>query len=342
MRQPDPSRGAAGRIGSSAIRDLLRLTERPGILSLAGGLPAADAFPVAAVEAATARVLATDAAAALQYGPTEGYGPLRTWIAAHRGVPAEHVVVTHGAQQALDLVARTLLAAGDTVALADPAYVGALQVLRAAGARLLAVPTDDGGLDVDALAARLRGGERPRLVYSVTDHHNPTGMSLAADRRRALAALADRYGFLLVDDDPYGELRWAGERPPPLRHLTDRVVTLGSFSKILAPGLRVGYLVAPPALAAEAVIVKQAADLHTSSLNQRLVHEVVGAPGFLDTHVDGLRARYGERAAALADALDHALGGRVRFARPEGGLFLWVTVPEEPDTGALLATALER
>ena len=259
----------ADRIGSSAIRDLLRLTERPGILSLAGGVPAAEAFPVAMVEAATARVLAADPVGALQYGPTEGHGPLRAWIAGHRGVPADQVVVTHGAQQALDLVARAVLQPGDTAALADPAYVGALQVLRATGAHLEALPADADGLDVDALAARLRAGCRPRLVYTVSEHHNPTGVTLAADRRAALGALADRYGFVVVDDDPYGELRWAGDRPPPVSHFTDRVVTLGSFSKVLAPGLRVGYLIAPAELAADAVILKQAAEHH-------VVHDPLG------------------------------------------------------------------
>jgi 2-aminoadipate transaminase len=339
-----PRRSGAQRVGSSAIRDLLRLTERPGILSLAGGLPAPDTFPVARLAAAAARVLdpaGPDAAGALQYGPTEGYAPLRAWIARRRGTAADDVVVTAGAQQALDLVTRALVERGDGVAVADPAYVGALQVLRLAGARVHAVPADAGGLAVDVLADRLRRGLRLRAVYTVSDLHNPTGVTLDAERRRALADLADHHGFTVIDDDPYGELRWTGTRPPALRTLTDRVVTLGSFSKIMAPGLRLGYLTGPAPLVADVVVIKQAADLHTASLGQRLVHEVVADGAFLADHLTRLRTTYRRRAEALAGALTRHLGGDIRFDRPDGGLFLWAELPGVDDTGALLTTALD-
>jgi 2-aminoadipate transaminase len=190
-------------------------------------------------------------------------------------------------QQALDLVVRPSTC--DLVVVADPAYVGALQLVRLAGAELVAVPSDDDGLDVDDLADRLARGLRPRLVYVVADFHNPTGATLPAARRQRLAELADRYGFLVVDDDPYGELRWGGPTLPPLRSCSDRVVTLGSFSKVLCPGLRAGYVVAPPDLRHDLVVIKQAADLHTSTLTQRVIHDIVARPGWLDAHIAELR-----------------------------------------------------
>ncbi len=340
--------GAAARVGSSAIRDLLELTERPEIISFAGGLPDPATFPADAIAAATARVLETDPGAALQYSTTEGHPGLRAWIADRRGAATGAVLITHGSQQALDLVARTLLEPGDAVVLADPAYVGALQVLRLAQADLIGVPSDEDGLRVDLLARRLAAGLRPRLVYVVATFDNPSGSTLSAARRAALADLADRYGFWIVDDDPYGELHWPGPdgaaapAGPSLRQLSDRVITLGSFSKILSPGLRLGYLVAPEALTRELAINKQATDLHTSTLSQRVVHEIVAEPGFLDAHLDRIRAVYATRSAALADALVAELGEHLRFARPRGGMFVWARVEGggPVDTQARLSVAL--
>ncbi len=339
---------AAARVGSSAIRDLLALTERSDVISFAGGLPDPATFPADAIAAATSRVLATDPAAALQYSTTEGDPALRRWIAERRGAAATDVLVTHGSQQALDLVARTLLEPGDPVVLADPAYVGALQVLRLGQADLVGVPSDHDGLRVDLLADRLAAGLRPRLVYVVANFDNPSGASLSAPRRIALAELAERYGFWIVDDDPYGELHWSGRTASrahalsvPLRQLSDRVVTLGSFSKILSPGLRLGYLVAPAALTRELTIIKQAADLHTSTLSQHVVHSIVAEPGFLDAHLDRIRSVYANRSAALADALNAEFGVHLAFERPSGGMFLWARVVGAPiDTHAQLALAL--
>jgi 2-aminoadipate transaminase len=345
-----PASGAAGRVGSSVIRDLLTLVDRAEIISLAGGLPAPDTFPVAAIADAAAHVLATDASGALQYSPTEGIGDLRAWIADRvvgRIAPdgadgADGVVVTNGSQQAFDLVVRTLVDPGDAVALAEPAYVGALQVLRLSGAALTVVPSDDDGLCVDALADQLRAGFRPRLVYVVSNFHNPTGATLALDRRRALAALADRYGFVIVDDDPYGELRWSGSPVPSLASMSDRVVRLGSFSKILSPGLRVGYLVADPEFARSATILKQGFDLHTSTLTQRIVHRVVTRGGFVDDHLARIRPIYQVRADALSLALTRHLGDRITFTRPAGGMFMWVRFADPTiDTQALLDRALD-
>jgi 2-aminoadipate transaminase len=337
---------ASRRISSSAIRDLLVVAERPDVISLAGGLPAPESFPVERLAAATARVLAEDGRRALQYSTSAGVEPLRGWIADDRGgLPAfraEDVVVTAGSQQALDLVARTLVDPGDAVVLADPGYVGAIQAFRLAGAVLHGVPADTDGLRVDVLAEGLADGRIPvpALVYVVADFSNPGGATLAADRRRALAELADRYGFVIVDDDPYGELRWRGERVVRLAELSDRVLTLGSFSKVLSPGLRVGYVAGPPAVVEALVLLKQAADLHTSTLAQHVALAVVEDRTAWAAHLEALRGRYAERAGALLGALRERFGERIEVADVDGGLFLWARLPGV-DTTALLAGAVD-
>lgn len=330
---------AVARVRSSAIRDLLAVADRPDVTSLAGGLPLAAAFPVDEVAAAAADVLATDGARVLQYSATAGDPGLRRWVADRHGAAVDEVVITSGSQQALDLLVRSVVEPGAAVALADPAYVGALQVLRMAGADLLAVPSDAGGLCVDLLADRLRAGVRPALVYVVASFDNPTGTTLSAERRVELAALADRYGFLVVDDDPYGDLRWAGSAPPPLASLGDRVVTLGTTSKVLCPGLRVGWAVSPPALAAHVERGKQAADLQTGTLVQAVVHRLVTTPGLLDERLPRLRSTYAAHATALAEALRRELGDVLSFADPDGGMFLWADAPGL-DVDALLPVAV--
>jgi 2-aminoadipate transaminase len=333
--------GAAGRISSSAIRELLALTQRPGIISLAGGLPSPGHFPVDEARAVLDDLVG-GGAEAWQYSATEGDPALRQWIAGRHGVGADQVLVTHGSQQALDLVARATLDGGDPVALADPGYVGAIQALRLSGGDLVGVPTDGEGLCVDVLEERLEGGLRPRLVYVVPNFHNPTGATLSAERAGRLAALADAYGFLVVEDDPYGEIRFSGTAPPPLATLTDRAVSIGTISKILFPGLRVGWVVAPPALAATLVLLKQAVDLHTSTLAQGIALGLLTRPGFLADHVAGLRAHYRCQAGLLAGALAAAFGSELTVVPPDGGLFLWADVGRRAvDTEALLTRAVD-
>jgi 2-aminoadipate transaminase len=336
------SSGAAGRVGSSAIRDLLHLTERPEIISLAGGLPSPEGFPVAALAEASAEILDRDPTVALQYTTTEGLPALRQWVAAQRPTPIDpdRVLITHGSQQALDLLVRATVRPGDTIALADPGYVGALQVFRLADARLEGIPADGDGLRVDVLVDRLAGGLRPTLVYVVAEFDNPSGVTLSTERRLALVDLAERYGFLIVDDDPYGALRWEGDAPPALSSLSDRVVTLGTTSKVLTPGLRVGWSIAPAPLSHDLVVLKQAADLHTSSLGQQLAAALLTEPGFLGPHLSGLRARYRAQCDALVTALDAELADRLVFHRPAGGMFLWATLTDGTDTADLLPRAL--
>ncbi|MBA2283115.1 MAG: PLP-dependent aminotransferase family protein, partial [Acidimicrobiia bacterium] len=251
----------------------------------------------------------------------------------------DQVVVTHGSQQALELLTRVLVDPGAEIALADPAYVGAVQAFRLAGATLVGIPSDRDGMRVDVLAERIAAGARPVLVYVVAEFDNPTGATLAPDRRRALADLANRCGFVIVEDDPYGELRWAGVRTPGLATMSDRVVTLGTVSKILAPGLRVGWAVAPGELAAALVRVKQAADLQTATLTQHIAHRVLAEPGFLEPHLASLRTRYEAQARSLAAALRVELGDRITFDEPAGGMFLWARLADV-DTRALLPAAV--
>jgi 2-aminoadipate transaminase len=333
---------ASTRINSSAIRQLLAVAARPEVISLAGGLPSPGQFPVEQTAEIVADLLARNPGV-LQYSTTEGDPDLREWIAARHGVDPALVLVTHGSQQALDLVARTTLDEGDPVALADPGYVGAIQAMRLSGGRLVPLPTDGEGLCVEALEEELRGGLRPRLVYVVPNFHNPTGATLSARRATTLADLADRYGFLIVEDDPYSHLRFAGTAPPPIGTLTDRVVSIGTISKVLFPGLRLGWMVAPPWLSPALTLVKQAVDLHTATLTQRVALGLLTRPGFLEPHLAGLRLHYATQARILSRALAEQLGHSVHISPPQGGMFLWAELREPgADTHARLPAAIDR
>lgn len=328
---------------ASRIRELLRLVDQPGVLSLAGGLPAAEALDVPRVRAAAGRALdlvGPLGPVALQYGPTEGVETLRALLGRRLGVDAATVLVTTGSQQAIDLLARTWCGRDDTVVVEHPSYLGALQAFTAAGARIVAIGGDTDGIDVDHLSLELARGLRPRLVYVVPNFHNPTGSVLAADRRRRLAELADTHGFLIVEDDPYGELRFVGTPLASIADASARVVRLGSASKILAPGLRVGWLSGPPEVVDAAARLKQVADLHTPALNQLIVAELLGDEPAQRLHIDAIRARYHERAGALARALTQHLGDRVRHDAPRGGMFTWAIATDGTDTDALLPRAL--
>ncbi len=328
---------------SSAIRDLLRHAGRPGVLSLAGGLPAAARFPVAEIADAAAAVLGRGEG--LQYGLTEGDAQLREWIAARhtdQGSPTTpaDIVVTTGSQQALDLLTRVLVDPGDTVVVGDPCYVGARQALASAQPEFVGVRVDHHGLVVDELGEQLSGGLRPKLVYVVANFDNPTGAVLSAERRHRLVELAEQHGFLIVEDDPYGALRYQGEAAPEMGPGSDRVVRLRTVSKTLAPGLRVGWMVGPPWLIEAVTIAKQAVDLHTSTVSQAVVRELVTRPGWLDTHIETLRPWYGNQRDALVAALRETLP-EAEFAEPQGGMFLWLRIPGS-NAQEILPVALER
>jgi 2-aminoadipate transaminase len=337
---------AASRVPSSAIRDLLALTESTEVLSLAGGLPALGHVHDRVLGDLTAQVVRDPGA--VQYGPTEGWPPLRRWIAGRLAAgpddpPAavDDVRVTHGSQQAIDLVVRTLVDPGDTIVVERPTYLGAVQALAPAAPRVHAVPVDDDGMDTERLDAALRAGLRPTLCYLAPTYQNPSGSVMAPDRRAQLGALADRYGFVVVDDDPYRELGFT-PAPPRLRRWVppELSVTLGTFSKVLAPGLRVGWVHGPGWLVGPLTRLKQATDLHTSTLAQRLVAEAVAAPGWLDARADRLVALYRHRSQVLAAALRDRAGDRLAVADPRGGMFLWARLGPAGGTGVDAAGVL--
>ncbi|MCL4368528.1 MAG: PLP-dependent aminotransferase family protein [Actinobacteria bacterium] len=331
----------------SPLGDLLRYSSMPDLISLAGGYPASELFPVKAFRDAFDAVLATDAGAALQYGPAEGYLPLREFLAERMsrfGISAspEEVLITHGSQQGIDLVARLFVDPGSLVAVEDPSYVGGLQAFDGYEARYLVIPTDEEGMQVDRLEeAMARGDRHPRLIYELPNFQNPSGATLSLERRHRLLELSYRYGIPILEDDPYGELRYEGEDLPSLKSMDGEgnVIYLGTFSKILVPGLRLGWVVAPAEVIHRLLRGKEAADLHTNSLAQRAAYEVC-RNGLLDRHVGKMKPVYRRRRDTMLRSLRKHLPEGARWSRPEGGLFLWVQLPGGVDTAAMLADAV--
>jgi 2-aminoadipate transaminase len=340
---PDTAARLRG-VRSSPVREILALTARPGVISFAGGLPAPELFDAAGLAAAFAAAL-DDAGRTLQYSTTEGDPSLRAAIAARltaRGLATapDDVLVTSGSQQALTLAATVLLEPGDVVLAEEPSYLAALQAFALAGARVVPVACDDEGLDPDAVAAAA-ARHRPRLLYTIPTFQNPTGRTLGPARRRALADVAERQGFWLIEDDPYGELRYRGVALPSLATMApDRTLALSTLSKVAAPGLRIGWVRTPPALRPALVVAKQAADLHSSTIDQAAAARWLEAVD-LDAHVAGLRAEYGRRRDALVDGLAAALPPGSTHNRPDGGMFVWARLPDGWDAEALLHRALE-
>lgn len=314
------------------------------MISLAGGLPAADSFPVAALRRACDVVLRDRPQAALQYGPSEGIAPLREWVAAHlrtQGIAADadEVLITSGSQQGLDLLGRVLIDPGSTVLVERPTYLGALQAFAPYGARFADLEDDaEGPLPA---AAGVAWGEA-RMVYLQPNFSNPTGRTMSEPRRAAWAGALRESDVALVEDNPYGEL-WFDQAPPgPLAgRVPGQGITLGTFSKILAPGLRLGYIHAPQAVIAKLVLARQAADLQTPSLTQRIVLEALG-DGVLDAQLPRIRALYRAQRDAMLDALARHMPAGVRWDVPQGGMFLWLRLPEGADAAALLPQALQR
>ena len=341
------------RMKASAIRELLKLTEQPDVISFAGGLPAPDVFPVEEFREACNRVLTNQGTLALQYGTTEGYQPLREMIARHTSrlgidVTPDNIMITSGSQQALDLLGKVFINRGDRILVESPTYLGALQAWNAYGAEYVPVPSDEDGMNTDHLEEALRTG--PKFIYVLPNFQNPTGVTMPLERRKRLIELADRYGVPIIEDDPYGQLRYEGEHLPSVNVLdsqtrtkssfyTGNVIYLSTFSKILAPGLRLAWVIAPPEVIRKMVLAKQGTDLHTSTFNQIVAYEV-GHAGFIDQHVKVINDTYRERRDVMLDTLEEHMPKGVRWTHPKGGLFLWMTLPETMNSAELLKTAV--
>ena len=339
----------AEKMNPSVIREILKVTEKPGIISFAGGLPSPLTFPIDAMREAAERVLRDDGKAALQYAASEGYAPLREWVAQDllkqgMKVSPDQVLITTGSQQGLDLVAKILIDAGSRILVETPTYLGALQAFTPMEPIAVGVNSDEHGVDAADLRAKVgTGADKARFVYLLPNFQNPTGRTMTEERRAAVAQVAVECGLPIIEDNPYGDL-WFDAPPAPSlssRH-PEGSVYLGSFSKILAPGLRLGYLVAPKALYPKLLQAKQAADLHTPSFNQRVVAEVL-KDGFIDRHVPTIRALYKQQCEAMLAALDREMAGLgLSWNRPVGGMFLWVQLPQGLKAIPLLDKAVEK
>lgn len=343
-------------VTSSTIRELLKLTQRPEVISFAGGLPAAEYFPVERFQEACQRVLAESADQALQYSPTEGYLPLREMIAAQMCaynicVDADNVLITSGSQQALSLIGALMINPGDHVLVEQPTYLGALQAFNVYQASYVGVPADDNGIIAEQVPDVLRHG--PKFMYILPNFQNPSGVTIPYERRVELVRIAQEHGVPIVEDDPYGALRFEGEHIKPLVVVdaeeagnttdcyTGNVVYLSTFSKTLTPGLRVAWVVAPKNVIAKLVQLKQGADLHTSTFNQMVTYEVA-KDGFIDAHVKKLREVYRKRRDTMLGALDRFMPPEIRWTHPEGGLFLWMHLPESITARQLFEAAIKR
>lgn len=336
----------AEKMNPSVIREILKVTEKPGIISLAGGLPSPKTFPIDAFAQACADVLKNNGAAALQYAASEGYGPLRQAIADMLPweVDPDQVLITTGSQQALDLIGKVLIDNGSRILVETPTYLGALQAFSPMEPTVVSVDSDEEGpVAEDFVRKAGTGADRARFMYLLPNFQNPTGRTMTDARRQALVDKAAELNIPLVEDNPYGDL-WFDQAPPkPLTARNpDGVLYMGSFSKVLAPGLRLGYVVAPKNIYPKLLQAKQAADLHTPSFNQRMVAEVMKG-GFLDTHVPKIRALYKQQCEAMIAALQKEMAGLdVQWSHPAGGMFLWLRLPEGIDSIALLPKAVER
>ena len=340
----------AEKMNPSVIREILKVTERPGIISFAGGLPSPKTFPVAEFASACAKVLRDDAPAALQYSASEGYRPLVEMVAARLPwkVDPSQVLITTGSQQGLDLVAKVLIDSGSRVMVETPTYLGALQAFSPMEPEVVSVRSDNEGVDIGDLAAQWRAATPPRFLYVLPNFQNPTGRTMTETRRAALVARAVELGLPLVEDNPYGDLWFDTPPPPPLSARNpDGCIYLGSFSKVLAPGLRLGFLVAPKAVFPKLLQAKQAADLHSPGLNQRMVAEVM-KDGFLDRHVPTIRSLYKTQRDAMLAALEREMSfgddedSRVTWNKPEGGMFLWARLPKGMSAVDLLPKAVDK
>lgn len=332
-------------MGSSAIRELLKVAQNPEIISFAGGLPAPELFPLKEIEESYAQVLGAGDPSVLQYGTTEGYLPLREEISAQMRVKgikadAENIFLTNGSQQGLDLIAKLFINPGDKILLQSPSYLGAIQTFRSYQANFITFPANEAGIDNSALELLIKHN-RPKLIYLTPTYQNPTGTTMSIEDRKNVLQIARRYGVPIIEDDPYNELRYYGSELPPIRSFSteNEVIYLGSFSKTLAPGLRLGWIVGGKSLIAKLVIAKQGTDLHTSTLLQRSIHHYLT---HFDPakHIETIRQVYKSRRDLMLNELKANFSNQALWTEPTGGMFIWLTLPEHYDTISLFPKAL--
>ena len=333
----------------SVIREILKFTSEPGMISFAAGNPAPEAFPVEDVRRLTREILENTPILALQYSVTEGYPPLREALSAMAkkrygaGRDFDQLLVVSGAQQGIDLAARVLLNEGDTVICEDPSFIGSLNAFRSYNAKLAGVPMDGDGMNIDALEKTLRENPKAKFIYTIPNFQNPSGITMSLQKRKEVYRLARQYGVLILEDNPYGELRWAGKDVPAIKSLDEDgiVIYCGSFSKVLSPGVRVGYVVAPAPIVAKMTVAKQCNDVHTTILSQLICHRFITECD-LDGHIAGLRKIYAKKSALMMEHMDREFSKNVSHTVPEGGLFLWCTLPQGSDMMGFCRTAVEQ
>ncbi|HJD43779.1 MAG TPA: PLP-dependent aminotransferase family protein [Candidatus Paenalcaligenes intestinipullorum] len=336
----------AQQLTSSAIREILKVTTRPEVISFAGGLPAPEGFPIQQINDAFDRALAKDGQAALQYGTTEGYEPLRQWIADYVStdeapVSPDEILIVSGSQQALDVLGKLFIDEGSKVLVESPTYLGALQAFSIFSPDYVSIATDEQGLIPSEVSKPEAQGAR--FIYTLPNFHNPMGITLSLERRQELVERCKAANIPIIEDDPYGELRYNGNALPSLlslgRQAGATVIRMGSFSKVLAPGLRLGYIVAPQPIISKLVQIKQATDLHSSSITQMAVYEAIGN-GFLTQHLPAVRELYKRQCDYMLNAMQEHFPDGVSWTVPEGGMFIWVTLPEHLRSDELLQQAI--
>lgn len=320
----------------SAIREILKATQDPRIIPFAAGNPDESAFPVDEISRISAEIFKENPVTALQYGVTEGYRPLVDTLTPfvkekyNIGKDFDSIIVTSGAQQVMDLATKALCDFGDTIICESPSFIGSLNCFRSYGCKLSGVPVEADGMSLEELEKAIKGAENPRFIYTIPNFQNPSGATMSLEKRKGVYALAKKYGLLILEDNPYGDLRVSGDDIPSIKSFdTDGIVIYaGSFSKLLAPGIRVGYIVAPSQIIAKMIVGKQAADVHTPVFSQMLVHKWM-TENDVDAHIEKIRNIYGEKLSLMCDLIDSELGDFVKYVRPEGGLFVWCQLPDE-------------
>lgn len=322
----------------SAIREILKATADPAIIPFAAGNPDTAAFPIEEVRALAAQILENDPVTALQYGVTEGYAPLRTRVADYMkakynvGRDFDSLIITSGAQQVMDLATKALCNFGDTVICETPSFIGSLNCFRSYGVQLRGVPVEADGMNMEILEQKLKENQNVRFIYTIPNFQNPSGATMSLEKRKQLYALAKQYNVLILEDNPYGELRVKGEHLPSIKSFDEDGIVLyaGSFSKVFAPGVRVAYVIAPSPIVAKMTVGKQASDVHTPVLNQMLVERWMATTDF-EAHIEKIRGIYRRKLNLMCDLIDEKLGGFVEYVRPEGGMFVWCKLPERVD-----------